>query len=68
MRYVIVENGIVVNAIVADPSFVSEFYPNAILAADDVYPGMLYSEATGEFISATADGVVVDPNAGVTDV
>lgn len=49
MRYAIVENGVVVNVIVAEQDFIDEHYPDAIALSDEDVVGPRYLYDKGKF-------------------
>lgn len=57
-RYAIVKDNLIVNVIVADKSFIDEFYPDAVLCADSVGVGDGYAD--GEFFSNSIAVVIED--------
>lgn len=67
MRYAIVENGIVVNVIVAEQDFIDENYPDAIPLSDEDRAGLSYTYENGKFIEpeiivpTVIDAEVVEP-------
>lgn len=67
MRYAIVENGIVVNVIVAEQDFINDHYPDAILLSDEDRAGLNYTYENGKFIepeiiiTPIIDAEVVEP-------
>lgn len=58
MRYAIVEEGKVVNTLIAEQDFIDAHYPSAIAVDDSVNVGWLYE--AGEFVKP-AD-ILIEPN------
>ena len=60
MRYAIIEEGKVVNTLIAEQDFINEYYPNAVVADDSVNIGWLYE--AGKFVKPADVIVESNPN------